>query len=155
LLSRILKSIQRITGDKRDLIKLSSEIEMTLSFMESGCLPTLANGKTVFIFKGPQDEIESLRETEQVLFGFECIKRPEFPSVRMHFELRGKANKPYRFDYFFGIESEEEIELLGRLKYQDHFDMFFFDSEIRYSKRIEISEEEKRKIKAVFDEAIS
>jgi hypothetical protein len=152
LLSRISKPIQTIAWDGEGL-EPSSEIEMTLSFIESGCLPTLVNGKTAFILKGPQDEIESLRGAEYLLFWIRCIKRPEFPSVGIHFELMDRADKPHRFDCFFSIESEEEMDLLRRLRDQNHFDMLFFDSKIRYLKRVEITGEEKRRIKTVFDEA--
>jgi hypothetical protein len=73
---------------------------MSLSFIESGCLAASVNGKTVFVFKGTQDEIDSLKKAEQVLFGFECIKRPEFPSMRMYFELMSGANKLQLCDTF-------------------------------------------------------
>ncbi len=137
--------------DKATQIELPPEINLSLSFIETGCLATLIDGKVTFVFKGPKAEIELLRDT-QMLFGFECIKRPEFPSVRMYFESRDKKNKLYQFDYFFGIESDEEMGLLDRLKDQDSFDIIFFDSEIRHSKKISISQEEKKRIKSVLDE---
>lgn len=114
----------------------------------------LIDDKTAFVFKGPQSEIEMLRDVKQILFGFECIKRPEFPSVRMYFELRDRENKLYQFDYFFGIESDEEIGFLSKLKDQDSFNMILFDSAIRYSKRVNITQEEKKRIESVLDEAI-
>jgi hypothetical protein len=151
LLSYILKLIQKIRRNKIDRVELPSELNMSLSFIESGCLATLLNNKTAFVLKGSQSEIELLRKTEQILFGFECIKRPEFPSVRMYFELRGGENKPYQFDYFFGIESDEDIRLLSKLKDQDYFDILFFNSVIRYSKRVNITQEERKRIKSVLD----
>src|ERR1700758_3316567 len=122
---------------------------MSLSLIESGCLATLLDNKTAFVFKGSQIEIELLRKTEQILFGFECIKRPEFPSVRMYFEIRDRENKPYQFDCLFSIESDEEIRLLSKLKDQDSFNIIFFDSEIRYLKGVNITQEEKKRIKSV------
>jgi hypothetical protein len=151
LLSTILKSLQQ--RNKRTQIELSSEIKMSLSFIASGCLVALIDGKTAFVFKGPQSEIEMLRDVKQILFGLECIKRPEFPSVRMYFEIRDRENKPYQFDCFFDIESDEEIGLLNKLKDQDSFNIIFFDSGIRYSKRVNITQEEKKRIKSVLDEA--
>ncbi len=155
MLSRILKSLQKAITSKTSRAELSSEPNMSLSLIESGCLATLIDSKTAFVFKGSQSEIELLRKTPQILYGFECIKRPEFPSVRIYFELRNRENQPYQFDYFFGIESDGDIELLIKLKDQDHFDIFFFDFAIRYSKRVKIGVEEKKRIKSVLDEAVS
>ncbi|MBI2487315.1 MAG: hypothetical protein HYW01_10220 [Deltaproteobacteria bacterium] len=152
---RILKSLQKIIKDETTEIEFSSELNMTLSFIESGFLPTSSDGKTVFIFKGSQDEIDSFKETDQVIFEFECIKRPEFPSVKMSLKLKDRSNKTYRFDYFFNVESDEEMELLERLEDQDYFDIIFFDSKIEYSKRVEITKNDKDKIKTVLVEARS
>jgi len=127
---------------------------MSLSFITSGCLAALIGEKTTFVFKGSQTEIELLSDVEQILFGFECIKRSEFPSVRMYFELSNRENKPYQFDYFFSVESNEEIGLLSRLRDQDSFDMIFFDSGIRYSKTVNITQEGKKKIECALDEAM-
>lgn len=134
-------------------IELSSEIKMSLSFISSGCLAVLIDDKTAFVLKESQIEIEMLRGVKQILFGLECVKRPEFPSVRMYFEIRDRENKPYQFDCFFGIEFDEEVTLLSKLKDQDSFNIIFFDSEIEYSRRVKISEEQREKIKSVLDEA--
>lgn len=134
-------------------IELSSEIKMSLSFISSGCLAVLIDDKTAFVLKESHSEIEMLRDIEQILFGLECIKRLEFPSVRMYFEIRDRENKPYQFDCFFGIESDEEVRLLSKLKDQDSFNIILFDAEIGYSRRVKISEEQREKIKSVLDEA--
>lgn len=152
---RILKSLQKIIKDETSEIEFSTELNTTLTFIESGFLPTSSDGKTVFIFKGSQDEIDSFKETDQIIFDFQCIKRLEFPSVRMSFELKDRSNKTYRFDYFFNIESDEEMELLERLEDQDYFEIILFDPKIEYSKRVEITEQGKEKIKTVLDEAKS
>ncbi|MGH7889869.1 MAG: hypothetical protein ACRENF_04890 [Thermodesulfobacteriota bacterium] len=155
MLYRILKSLQKaITGEARQ-IEFSSDLKLTLSFIESGCLPASLRDKIVFIFKLGLNDIEFLKQTDQIVFEFECIKRPEFPSVRMNFEFDDKQNKAYRFDYFFNIESDEDMELLGKLEAQDYLDLIFLDSKIEYSKRIEITKKDKEKIKAVLDEAQS
>ena len=137
------------------MITLDHELELTLSLIESGCLATTLENKTSFIFKGDQRLIDSLKNTEKIRFDLECIKRKEFPSVVIHFYLLSKARLLYRFEYFFGIESSEEIELLENLKEQDHFDIYFLDSKIEYSKRVSITTEEKEKIGTVLEEALS
>lgn len=153
MLSQLLKSLKEHTKLKTTRVELPKELMMTLSFIESGCLATSLNNKTAFIYKASHNEIKSIRETSQILFGLECIKRPEFPSVRILFDIRDKSNKPYPFDYFFNIESEEEMKLLRNLSEQDHFDMLFFDSSVAYSKRIDIAKKDKEEIKQVLDQA--
>ncbi len=153
MLSSIIRLLNKLMIHKTTRIELSHEIKMTLSFIESGCLATSLNNMTVFVFKGSHNEIESINKTSQIFFGLECIKRPEFPSVRMYFDLRDKSNKPYPFDYFFNIESDEDMKLLGKLLEQDYFDILFFDSRIAHSRRIEIAKKDKEKIEKVLDQA--
>ena len=153
MLSNFLNSIKKLRTHKTPTVEFPKELMMTLSFIESGCLATSLNNMTVFVFKGSHSEIESINKTSQIFFGLECIKRPEFPSVRINFDLRGKSNKPYLFDYFFNIESNEDMKLLGNIREQDYLDVLFFDSRIVYSKRIEMTKKDKEKIKEVLDQA--
>jgi hypothetical protein len=155
LLSGFLKSLQKIIKDETSQTEFSRELTTALSFIDSGFLPTSADGKTIFIFKGSEEEINSFKETDQVRFEFECIKRPEFPSVKMNLELKDKSNKTSRFDYFFNIESDEEMELLAMLEHQGYFDIIFVDSKIEYSKRVRINKSDRDKIKNTLVEARS
>lgn len=155
MLSSILKLLQKASGDKTPL-ELSPELKTSLSFIESGCLAISANNYTAFVFKGPPDEINFLKQFEHINFGFECIKRPEFPSVKMYFELRDGTDKSRFFDYFFCIESDEDVELLQSLRDQYYFDILFSDSDkIKYSRRVHIKEEERIKLRTAVDEALS
>ena len=144
-----------IQTDGETVLKLefTPGLMTTLSFIDRGCLPNLIDGKTAFIFKVAQEKIDSLKNIKNILFGFECIKRPEFPSVKMYFSLIDKKNKPHRFDYFFSIESDVDMELLERLKDQDYLDMIFFSEKIEYLKRVKISNTDKDKIITVTAEA--
>lgn len=156
MLSNVLRLFQKVRGDITSDIELSPELKTSLSFIESGCVATWINNNTGFVFKGTRDEINSLKQFEYVNLGFECIKRPEFPSVRMHFELRSRYDKAQFFDYLFGIESDEDMELLRSLKGQDYFDILFSDSdEIRYSRRVHIKEEERKILGSILAEATS
>jgi hypothetical protein len=140
-------------GETAPKVEFTPELMTTLSFIDRGCLPNLVDGKTAFIFKVPREKIDPLKVIKNILFGFECIKRPEFPSVKMYFSLIDKKNKRHRFDYFFSIESDEDMELLQRLKDQDYLDMIFFSDKIEYLKRVRISNIDKERIKTVIDEA--
>ena len=134
-------------------VEFTPELMTTLSFIDRGCLPNLIDGRTAFIFKAPREKIDSLKVIKNILFGLECIKRPEFPSVKMYFSLVDKNNKPHRFDYFFSIESGEDMELLEKLRDQDYLDMIFFSDKIEYLKRVKISNDDQEKIKSVTAEA--
>ncbi|HSE84559.1 MAG TPA: hypothetical protein VLB01_08435 [Thermodesulfobacteriota bacterium] len=156
MLSSLLRLLQKVGGDKVLNIELSPELKTSLAFIESGCLAIWIDSNAGFVFKGTRNEINSLKQYEHVNLGFECIKRPEFPSVRMYFELMNRDNKAQSFDYLFGIESDEDMELLRSLKGQGYFDILFSDSDkIRYSRRIRIKEEERKALGAILDEAVS
>lgn len=133
-------------------MQLNSELEILLSLIESGCVATSINNETLFIFKHSEDVIESLRRVEKITFELECLKRPEFPNIVMLFCLEG-MNTPYRFEYSFAIESEQDMELLANLSEQDHFSIYFFDAGIRYSKKVSLNDIDVEDIKSTIIEA--
>jgi len=126
---------------------------MALSLIESGCLATSTKKRTIFIYKGASEIINSIGDIDKISFDLNCIKRQEFPSVVMQFYLINKDNEKYKFEYFFAVESELEMQLLEWLGDQDHFDIYFIDSDLEFSKRIPISEIDKGKIRSVILEA--
>lgn len=152
MLSRILKSLEEITIGKLRRTHLPSEFLMSLSFIESGCFAVPIDGKTAFVFKGNENEIDALTEATEIALDIECILRLEFPSVRMGFDLKDKSGKPYRFILYFGVESEEEMELLDNLKKQTYFDLLFFSPQGEHSKRVKMNEGDREKIKKALAE---
>jgi len=153
LISNLKKLLRKYCQHNREYFEIDSELEITLSLIESGCLATLINNRTIFIYKGAQEIIDSIGDINEISFDLNCIKRQEFPSVVMQFYLINKNNKTYKFEYFFGIESEQDMKLLECLKDQDHFNIYFMDSNLQFSKRIPISEIDKDSIKSVTLEA--
>ena len=137
------------------MISLDHELELTLSLIESGCLATTLENKTSFIFKADQRLIDSLKDIEKIRFDVECIKRKEFPSVVIYFDLITNEKKIYRFEYFFGIESDDEIKLLENLKEQDHFYIYFLATKIEYSKMVTMDKKDREKIIDILDEALT
>lgn len=133
-------------------MQLNSELEISLSLIESGCVATSINNETLFIFKHSEDVIESLRRVEKITFELECLKRPEFPTIVMLFCLEG-THGPYRFEYSFAIESEQDMELLVNLAGQDHFCIYFFHATIRYSKIVSLNDIDVEDIKSTIIEA--
>jgi len=133
-------------------LQLNSELEISLSLIESGCIAASINNETHFIFKHSEDVIESLRSIEKITFELECLKRPEFPTIVMLFCLEG-TNDLYRFEYSFAIESEQDMELLEKLLEQDHFYIYFFDTRIQYSKMVSLNDIDAENIKSIITAA--
>jgi 3-oxoacyl-[acyl-carrier-protein] synthase III len=132
---------------------LNSELEISLSLIESGCLATSVNNQTVFIFKHSREIIESLRGVEKIAFELKCLKRPEFPTIVMLFYLEGNNNNLYQFEYSFAIEAEQEMELFKKLLEHDHFYIYFFDTRIQYSKMVSLNNNDAKNIKSIIIEA--
>jgi hypothetical protein len=133
-------------------LHLNSELEISLSLIESGCITASVNGETLFIFKHSQDVIDSLRGVEKITFKLECLKRPEFPTIVMLFRLEGNTNL-YQFEYSFAIASGQDVELLKKLSEQDHFCIYFFDTKIQYSKTVSLNKNDAEDIKSIVVEA--
>ena len=134
-------------------MQLNSELEISLSLIESGCMATSVNDETLFIFKHSRDVIDSLRRLEKITFELESLKRSEFPTIVMFFCLEGNNKNGYRFEYSFAINSDEEMDLLKKLSEQDHFRIYFFDTRIRYSKTVSLNKIDAERIKSIIVEA--
>lgn len=132
-------------------LRLNSELEISLSLIESGCIATSVSSETLFIIKSSSKTVESLRGSEKVSFRVECLKRPEFPIIVMLFYLEGKNNEVYQFDYSFGTESELDMELFRQLSGQTRFHIYFFDNQIRHSKTISLNDAEAKKFQSMID----
>jgi hypothetical protein len=71
----------------------------------------------------------------------------------MHIEINTVSNTSFKFEYFFNTESLEEIDLLKKLKEQNHFDILFFNTKIEYSKTIELTKEDKSQLNSLINKA--
>jgi len=119
--------------------------------IESGCFFISLNQMATLIIKSSREEINLLNNINGITFNFELIERPEFPSLGMHIEINTVSNRSFEFDYFFNTESHEEIELLKKLKHQNHFDILLYDTEILYSKKIDLSKDDKIELNSLID----
>jgi len=153
LIPHFFKFIKKSKPENDKHIVLNPELEISLSLIESGCIATSINKETVFILKESQEVIESLLGAEKISFELKCLKRPEFPSIVMLFYLGDNDNNSYRFEYFFGIESEEEMELLRKLSHQGQFYIYFFATKIEYSKRVSLDKNDAERINSMIIEA--
>jgi hypothetical protein len=153
LLSLILKPLLKNSNQTLEDINLPPDTEISLSLIESGCIFVSLNNKAALIIKSSLDEIKLLKNINRITLNFELIERPEFPSLGMHIEINTVSNTLFKFEYFFSTESMEEIDLLKKLKDQNHFDILFFNTQIEYSKTIELTKEEKSELNSLIIKA--
>lgn len=153
MLSLILKPLLKNSNQTLEDINLPPDTEISLSLIESGCIFVSLNNKAALIIKSSLDEIKLLKNINRITLNFELIERPEFPSLGMHIEINTVSNTLFKFEYFFSTESMEEIDLLKKLKDQNHFDILFFNTQIEYSKTIELTEEEKSELNSLINKA--
>ena len=153
MLSLILKPLLKNSNQTLEDINLPPDTEISLSLIESGCIFVSLNNKAALIIKSSLDEIKLLKNINRITSNFELIERPEFPSLGMHIEINTVSNTLFKFEYFFSTESMEEIDLLKKLKDQNHFDILFFNTQIEYSKTIELTKEEKSELNSLIIKA--
>ncbi|MCZ6556094.1 MAG: hypothetical protein O6759_08260 [Candidatus Dadabacteria bacterium] len=153
MLSLILKPLLKNSNQTLEDINLPPDTEISLSLIESGCIFVSLNNKAALIIKSSLDEIKLLKNINRITLNFELIERPEFPSLGMHIEINTVSNTLFKFEYFFSTESMEEIDLLKKLKDQNHFDILFFNTQIEYSKTIELTKEEKSELNSLIIKA--
>ena len=153
MLSLILKPLLKNSNQTLEDINLPPDTEISLSLIESGCIFVSLNNKAALIIKSSLDEIKLLKNINRITLNFELIERPEFPSLGMHIEINTVSNTLFKFEYFFSTESMEEIDLLKKLKDQNHLDILFFNTQIEYSKTIELTKEEKSELNSLIIKA--
>ncbi len=153
MLSLILKPLLKNSNQTLEDINIPPDTEISLSLIESGCIFVSLNNKAALIIKSSLDEIKLLKNINRITLNFELIERPEFPSLGMHIEINTVSNTLFKFEYFFSTESMEEIDLLKKLKDQNHLDILFFNTQIEYSKTIELTKEEKSELNSLIIKA--
>ena len=153
LLNLILKPLFKNSESKIDDIELPFDMEISLSMIESGCLFVSLNQMATLIIISSREELLQLNNINKIPVPFELIARPEFPSVGMHIDINTVSNNPFKFDYFFNTESPEELELLKKLTIQNQFDMLLYETQVLYSKKIELSKDDKLELNSLVQKA--
>ena len=155
MLSLILKPLLKNLDSGSENADLPFDTEISLSMIESGCIFVSLDQKAALIIKSSGEKIKELNNINGISFNFELIERPEFPSVGMHLTIKTVSNNEFNFDYFFNTDSPQELELLEKLKKQDHFDMLLFDTEVVHSKRIDFGKNDKLELDSMIDKVVA
>lgn len=151
MLSLILKPLLKNLDSS---IELPFDTEISLSMIESGCIFVPLDQKAVLIIKSTSEKIKELNNINGISLNFELIERPEFPSVGMHLTIKTVSNNEFNFDYFFNTDSPQELDLLEKLKHQDHFDMLLFCTEVVHIKRMDFAKNDKLELNSMIDKVV-
>lgn len=153
MLSFILKPFVVRNRDKIEIPELDPDTELSVSLIESGCVFILINGRTALLIKSGEREIGSFEKSGSISLEFELIERLEFPSLGAYVNIYDAQGNPTRFEYFFSLESGDEIELLKKLIEQNYLDIVFYTTEIRHIKRTTINNEQKEDLASLLAQA--
>ena len=153
MLSILLKTLFNKSGHELEFPELNPDTELSLSLIESGCLFVEVSDKAALLIKSPPEESEILQQSNRISIDFEVIKRPEFPTLGTYVIFETDTGATLRFEYFFNIESSEEMGLLEMLVRQEHFDIILYDTAIRHVKRTTISGDKKKELAFLLTEA--
>lgn len=109
------------------VLSLDDDVNMELSLIESGFIITNLYGKVIFVIKDSVNMINSLIELDSIKISFDPIIRPEFPALNTELRIKSQKGLSVKYDYFFNLESEYELNHLSLLSGQGIIDLYLFD----------------------------
>lgn len=139
----ILKNVlNRITGNI-ETIELPNDTLITLSQIESGCLFIQIEERALMILKENESVIENLSGLNSISINSELIERPEFPTIAAYIKVVTKSGETYGYEYFFNIESSEEMELYENITQQKKIEIVLYDESNMIIKQLKIDENDR------------
>lgn len=117
---------------------IPADTELTLSVIESGCLFVSLNGDCSLIIKYEAGGMEEKIALSGVSMGAELIERPEFPTIRIHIGLDSANGGKQNYEYFFNIESRDEISLIRKLTSQNTLPILLYSAQTDDYKRVRL-----------------
>ncbi len=139
--------------DNAQSITLSADTEISLSIIESGCLSISPKEQTMFIIKDNPQTLNDMRNIRDIALEWELIERPEFPTIGLFITIVSESGNRKKYDNYFNLDSDEEIKLAKQLSKQDSFILLFYNEQIEYSKRIDLTNEHKNKLNMILIQA--
>jgi len=132
--------------------RLSNELEIELSLIDSGMIISEINGDIVFILKDSVEMTSALTGIKSLSLNFTYIDRPEFPSVSTELKLKTSKNLSVKYDYFFNYESEYEMDILTLILNQREISLFLFSDILIKQIALELEEDEILQLSDILDE---
>ncbi len=132
--------------------RLSNELEIELSLIDSGMIISEINGDIVIILKDSVEMTSALTGIKSLSLNFTYIDRPEFPSVNTELKLKTSKNLSVKYDYFFNYESEYEMDILTLILNQREISLFLFSDILIKQIALELEEDEILQLSDILDE---
>ena len=132
--------------------RLSNELEIELSLIDSGMIISEINGDIVIILKDSVEMTSALTGIKSLSLNFTYIDRPEFPSVSTELKLKTSKNLSVKYDYFFNYESEYELDILTLILNQREISLFLFSDILIKQIALELEEDEILQLSDILDE---
>lgn len=149
----ILKNVlDKIKGSTEN-IELSNDTVITLSQIESGCLIIPYEERAVMILKCGEEEAQDLSGLNSLSISTELIERPEFPTIAAYIKLTTKNTKLYDYEYFFNVESSEEMELFEKISKQSNIEIILYDDSNMILKRLELNQTDRSLMTSMLEKA--
>lgn len=149
----ILKNVlDRITGNI-DTIELPNDTLITLSQIVSGCLFIQFEERPLMILKEDESRIEDLSGLKSLSINSELIERPEFPTIAAYIKVTSKSGETYNYEYFFNIESSEEMELYENITKQKKIEIVLYDELNMIIKQSKLDEKERALMTSMLEKA--
>ena len=128
------------------VLSLDDDVNMELSLIESGFIIINLHEKVVFIIKDSVNMIKGLIELDSIKISFDPIIRPEFPALNTELRIKSQKGLSVKYDYFFNLESEYEINHLGLLRNQGIIDLYLFDQCVKKHYITSLTDGEKKQL---------
>ena len=146
-----MKIIQKKTNN----YQLPAELEIELSIIDSGIIFTYINEEIVIIIKDSDNMISSLSDLKSVNLKLEYIDRPEFPAVGSELRLKSSKELSVKYEYFFNIESEHEMNLLNDILNQKEIYLFLFSDIVIKEFKIVLEDDDLQHLSGILNEVNS
>ena len=146
-----MKIIQKKTNN----YQLPAELEIELSIIDSGIIFTYINEEIVIIIKDSDNMISSLSDLKSVNLKLEYIDRPEFPAVGSELRLKSSKELSVKYEYFFNIESEHEMNLFNDILNQKEIYLFLFSDIVIKEFKIVLEDDDLQHLSGILNEVNS
>ena len=131
-----------ISATNPDDLTPSNDLEIELSIIDSGLIITEVENKVIFIIKDSATMIRGFTNLKSASLNFTSIPRPEFPAISAELKLKTDRGLSVKYDYFFTVESEYELNLLRTIINQNEINLYLLTDIPEKCVKIEIERHE-------------
>jgi hypothetical protein len=137
--------------DKHEVF-LPKNINAELNFIEKGLISHKIDEILYFIYRYNDVDKAFYDNIDEVIMEFNPILRDEFPSVRMIIRFIDNKSEILSIDYYFSIESEQELEHLYCLSRSRYLNIIFNNSDTSDCYKFALNKDESQRINNIIEE---